>query len=319
MVSELAVLSQLTYIAYNQTPQIVADIITAGSQPFVSSYSQIQFLNANSLFNPDLKDRCCGFVIENENNIVIAIRGTENLDDYFYDLLALSNTEENSIHAGFSMYVDSFFEQVTEALNQFDFTSKNIYLTGHSLGGAAALVLFKRLQDAKYDFDATLGTQVYTFGSPPISAEKLIIGENIHHYRNEGDFVPHLTQLIGLLIRRLPIIESRINNCLPSLLNSLDQYSHNENEELWMLGYDCSILKDLAKPNLQPIRQIARSLVLRNPIKSVQELRKNNDSQNLLRKIIHSVLEKSTEEHRATLYVSRLFQNQKPPWFSSIK
>ncbi len=127
-------------------------------------------------------------------------------------------------------------------------------------------------------------------------------------------FETTIPQIVGLLIRKIPMIERRIKNFLPSLLNSLEQYSYNENEELWMLGYDCSVHEHKAKPNLQPIRQLVRSLVLQDLHKSVRELRKNNDFKNLLRKIIQVILEKSTEEHRTTLYVSRLFQNQQPPW-----
>jgi triacylglycerol lipase len=110
-VPELSVLSHLTYVAYKRGCDVVEQILKNGEASFAQSYTNIAFLNANRLFKPEITENCCGFIAINDNDIVIAIRGTENLDDFFYDLLALTDSEKDSIHLGFSMYVDSFFSK----------------------------------------------------------------------------------------------------------------------------------------------------------------------------------------------------------------
>lgn len=314
-VNELAVLAQLTYVAYNRGTEIVLELLQQGEPPFLRCYQKTYFLHANRLFQPDIQENCCGLIVEKDDDIIIAIRGTENLDDYFYDLFAIADLENDSIHMGFLAYVDSFFEQVTTYLSNSNHTNKNLYITGHSLGGAAGIVLLNQLQKSELLPSLNTPIQAYTFGAPPVSAAEITISDHIHHYRNEGDFIPHLPQLIGLVINQIPLLEQQINRVFPTLSSSLNRYSHNANEDLWMLGYDCSLLRDKASPDLKPLRQIARSLVLQNPLQSLNQIRKNNASRNLFRKIIHSILKKSVEEHRAKMYIQRLFNNKTPSWY----
>ena len=43
---EIACLSQLTYVAYNQGLEVVREILTSGFSPFVRQYETIEFIQA---------------------------------------------------------------------------------------------------------------------------------------------------------------------------------------------------------------------------------------------------------------------------------
>jgi pimeloyl-ACP methyl ester carboxylesterase len=317
---ELAILSQLTYLAYKDDRDFVANLLKSGQSPFLRCYPHVQFLESLRLLSSPAKTSCCGFIVADvENNIVVAIRGTENLDEYFYNLLANPDPESNSIHSGFLTYVDNFWDQVRLTLENSESHHKNLYFVGHSLGGAAALILTKRAKDLGLFPESPWQAFTYTFGAPPVSTQELYIHHNIHHYRTEGDFIPHLPRSIASLIRKIPAIEKKINDAMPLFLSNLEKYSHHEQEYRWIIKHDASIVPDQMQADLQIVRRLARSLVTQNPLKAVNQIRKNSDSQGLFKTIINTVLGQSVQEHRAITYVKRLFPNQTPPsWISEI-
>ena len=89
---EMACISQLAYVAYKQGNDIVSNILKTGYPSFLQPYQTIEFISAPRPLSDTDELVCCGLLLSNENDIVIAIRGTERLDDYFFNLLAFPNS-----------------------------------------------------------------------------------------------------------------------------------------------------------------------------------------------------------------------------------
>lgn len=105
-----------------------------------------------------------GFVSAAENLLVIAFSGTDplSLDDWVLDF-SVHNTAAG-IHEGFARGVAAVWDAIGAALRKAP-PASGIYVTGHSLGGALAVVLAERLlREQAVPAERLLG--VYTFGMP---------------------------------------------------------------------------------------------------------------------------------------------------------
>jgi hypothetical protein len=104
------------------------------------------------------------FLTLKEGVQTIAIRGTANAENVMLDLdLALQPDPKLNIllHQGFAAAARAVFENVKPYLK----TDKKVQTTGHSLGGAVAVILAMYLQqDESYQFD-----QVISFGQPKVT------------------------------------------------------------------------------------------------------------------------------------------------------
>jgi hypothetical protein len=106
---------------------------------------------------------------------IIAIRGTSSWEDWYTNIHidpAVDSILNVGVHSGFRMYADDVYK-VLEAPGGTDITgapklplnrSYNTYVTGHSLGGAAAVILGLYLHLEKPVPYKIAG--VYTFGQP---------------------------------------------------------------------------------------------------------------------------------------------------------
>ncbi len=98
---------------------------------------------------------------------VLAIRGTANLADAVTDLGTSKGWDPNlevPVHSGFQRFAQTIFDDIEQnhRLNPAD----HIFVTGHSLGGAAALLVGLYLYvDEKANYDIA---GVYTFGQPKV-------------------------------------------------------------------------------------------------------------------------------------------------------
>lgn len=113
------------------------------------------------------------FVLGDSERVVVSFRGTDTLCNMITDLnfrkIAPWNNEIE-VHAGFWNGLQEVWPKVKDSITQFlnTFTERRqkpeIYFTGHSLGGAMALLAAYDLQQNKAIESSTM--HVYTFGQP---------------------------------------------------------------------------------------------------------------------------------------------------------
>jgi hypothetical protein len=104
--------------------------------------------------------------------LFVAIRGTSNAADFLTDFLlapTLSTTSgvQGTVHAGFALYEDSLYDQVRQTVdpscnpNLVASQKVPLWVTGHSLGAAAAAIMAYRLKQ-----DGCNVAGVSLFGAP---------------------------------------------------------------------------------------------------------------------------------------------------------
>jgi len=118
---------------------------------------------------------------------IIAVRGTANVENVMVDAdfkLILDEHTSNMLHSGFVQSAAGIYKSIKSKLKR-DYT---IDTTGHSLGGAVAMVLAMYLEQDEY----RLG-KVITFGQPKvtnITGAKRYNDMNITRVVTEKDVVP---------------------------------------------------------------------------------------------------------------------------------
>lgn len=136
-------------------------------------------------------------VVDTKKCVIAAFRGTTSKHDFRTDLQARFNVAkveiENkkikvAVHSGFF----SAYEKVAAPLEALLMKTgdKPIYLTGHSLGGALALIASAVLGGKDQLGDRIAA--VYTFGAPRVGKSDFADIVKAPHYRcvNSGDLVP---------------------------------------------------------------------------------------------------------------------------------
>ncbi|MBJ7539006.1 lipase family protein [Marinomonas transparens] len=132
----------------------------------------------------------------------IAIRGTANLENAMLDLdisLQPDAKLDIDLHRGFASGAKAVYEDIKPFLS----TDKPVQITGHSLGGAIAVILAMYLQQDGYQV-----TQVITFGQPKVTN---VTGANkfsdlpLTRVVTPNDIVPLVPPLSPLQIKNLDI------------------------------------------------------------------------------------------------------------------
>jgi len=141
-----------------------------------------------------------GLILESEDSIVVAFRGTGSTVDWVSDVIA-SQTRYPYVrnagwtHEGFTNIYRSARAGIMEVLNRLP-VRKTLYITGHSLGGALALLC---------GVDAAANSPhrpfVYTFGAPRVGDPAFAAAFNrripsCHRVYNRFDVVPRLPPLL---------------------------------------------------------------------------------------------------------------------------
>ena len=124
----------------------------------------------------------------NKEDLVICFRGTEpgEFSDLTADLNAFPDKAYNGhglVHNGFQEEVNKVWDDILPYIEKHS-TGRNVYICGHSLGGAMATIAASRLGD--------MVTCLYTYGSPRVGTRKFVQSITCNHYRhvNNNDIVP---------------------------------------------------------------------------------------------------------------------------------
>jgi len=130
------------------------------------------------------------FLAEHAHYVVLAFRGTEsdNIRDIITDLsIKRQSTKQGKIHTGFLNSYCRVHHQLSSYLKN---TKKPIYITGHSMGAALAVIATAQL--SSFTLSAC-----YNFGSPHIGSPEFDSHLKVPVYRivNVGDIVPSLLNL----------------------------------------------------------------------------------------------------------------------------
>ena len=156
-----------------------------------------------------------GFIARQDNVIIIAFRGTEpiNADDWLSDInyhqRKLLPSVPGLVHGGFAVAIAEVMQAMLDAVAGVTRGEMpRIFITGHSLGGALAVLAAAVLQfEARRSIAA-----VYTYGQPRVGdlefsrAFDSKLGSITFRYVNDLDIVPHLppAQLLGRPQLRAP-------------------------------------------------------------------------------------------------------------------
>jgi triacylglycerol lipase len=139
---------------------------------------------------------------DTEKSQVIVVRGTANTENALVDIafqLLPDKATGIDLHQGFAKSAQAIYEQIKPKLNK----DYHISTTGHSLGGAAALVLAMYLDADGYTVD-----KVITFGQPKVTN---ITGSRKYEHLNvtrvvrPKDMVPLVPPLDPLDLKNLSI------------------------------------------------------------------------------------------------------------------
>lgn len=132
-----------------------------------------------------------GFVARDEQRILLAFRGTAGRNDWLLDARV---ARENHVHAGFADAVEKSWNSKIAPL-LVDPGARQILITGHSLGGALALLAARRI--------GTAVSKLVTFGQPRAVDEvaagecQRVFGDRYLRVIHDKDVVPRVPGFTG--------------------------------------------------------------------------------------------------------------------------
>ncbi|MHB0958299.1 MAG: lipase family protein [Pirellulaceae bacterium] len=146
-------------------------------------------------FMPIVAGSMIGYVISGGDVTVVAFRGTDfaELSDWIANFRATdADTPHGAIHSGFNDAYASMKPQIAQILAERNTT--HLWVTGHSLGGAIAVVCaYDFVKSGKHKIDG-----IMTFGQPRVAREELagyidhILIGRFARFVNGDDLVPKI-------------------------------------------------------------------------------------------------------------------------------
>lgn len=187
----LSIISTWCYGEADLLKKVLARESMAGRAPKVRPYT---------VRNPALPVDANAFLITfDEGPHVLSFRGTEptHLIDVLTDALVERHVwdadKKEWVHRGFFLSMDVLWPDLVHDLSDL---KGDVYFTGHSLGGAIAVLAARRFLDEKLKGPVLRG--VYTFGQPMVGNETFAERSwdmNLHRHVYERDVVAYLPPL----------------------------------------------------------------------------------------------------------------------------
>jgi len=131
-----------------------------------------------------------GVVAGNSGEVVVALTGTRHLLDWAHNLCdCLTEGYGGRVHEGFALRAEQVWPEILAAVHVIRTREQPLRLTGHSLGGAVACLVARRL----HSFGMAQAT-LHTFGAPRAGDLDFVEALDAEHLRFEtpADPVPVL-------------------------------------------------------------------------------------------------------------------------------
>ena len=136
------------------------------------------------------------FICQSKTALLLSFRGTESkkIADWLTDLKFKQEAHlEGMVHRGFYQALDYIYEEILTYI-QDKGKGKTIWITGHSLGAALAVLVSARLK-----INENINSQgIYTFGEPKVGDKEFsdnydhLLGQTLFRYVNNNDIVPRV-------------------------------------------------------------------------------------------------------------------------------
>lgn len=156
-----------TILSFISNIDIDSDSFIYIKEPLLHISNNYQTMHMYDFISNKQTDTQVGIFIDDCNrNIYVVFRGTESLQDCWNDINVIKEDIYNcNIHAGFYKQVKSVYDDIIYKIGPYiELFKYNVFITGHSLGGADATV-FAFLLNNEYN---DIIIKLITFGSPRV-------------------------------------------------------------------------------------------------------------------------------------------------------
>ena len=211
------------------------EAIFAKLEKWLSNFNECYFitgqdfgLSKEKFLTPIVTDTQA-IVLNNDEIIIVAFRGTQGLSDFLTDAQFIHSREFPGgfgVFNGFYEALTTVWDKVWERIKPEERGERTLWFTGHSLGAAlATLATAKCLFDEEYSKKTPNG--LYTYGQPKVGDENFAtafdekLKDQTFRFVNNNDIVPFLFPGPSDFDVKLPNIFKFIPKFNLSILNTL--------------------------------------------------------------------------------------------------
>ena len=161
----------------------------------------------------------------NEEVAVLSFRGTETIKDWLTNVKLLQKDSEGTdVHGGFQAAFNAVRPTIQNKVEPLAEAGRTLYLTGHSLGGALALIATREMGSDSYG-------ACYTFGSPRVGRFGFSRDIKTPLYRvvNANDLVPRVppAYIPSILLLVVGVLNVLAFGLLRPLIGKITKYVHH--------------------------------------------------------------------------------------------
>jgi len=164
----------------------MADIAYKDKKEAKKEYKKLGW--SNHIFLEHKGAQC--YIVWNKDDIALCFRGTEpdEMSDVLADLNVFPNKSmtDGWVHAGFKGELDKLWSHIEPMV--LEYSKKNLYVCGHSLGAAMATICTSRIEEFRKV------EVLYTYGSPRAGTRSFVKEIKTPHWRfvNNNDIVTRI-------------------------------------------------------------------------------------------------------------------------------